>query len=115
LCEDFFKNKKKTILNLLWAPKNTHVGSALQGHLEQEMTVCHWPTIVIGSGGESYIVSHFVQSIFSGSWVGMWEKLNSVRWMLNIERWLLLMKNAHTIFSQHNISFVLGHSQPVGT
>ncbi len=46
-----------------------------------EMTVSHWPNIVVGSGGESYIVSHFVQSIFSGSWVGMREKLNSVRWM----------------------------------
>jgi hypothetical protein len=33
------------------------------------MTVSHWPTTLIGPGGESEIVSHFVESIFSGSWV----------------------------------------------
>ncbi len=38
------------------------------------MTVSHWPTTLIGPGGESEIVSHFVESIFSGSWVGKGEK-----------------------------------------
>jgi hypothetical protein len=36
------------------------------------MIVSHWPTIMIGAGGESEVVSHFVDSIFSSSWMGGW-------------------------------------------
>ncbi len=36
--------------------------------------VSHWSIMIIDVGGESLIVSHFVESIFSGSWVGIEEK-----------------------------------------
>jgi hypothetical protein len=43
--------------------------------------VYHWPTTMIGPNGESKIAFHFVQSIFSSSWVGMGEKLNNAHWI----------------------------------
>jgi hypothetical protein len=51
---------QKSTLHLLLARKTAHVHSTLQEHLEQEMTVSqqqmalsHWPTTMIGLGGES--------------------------------------------------------------
>jgi len=40
----------KNIAKLLWAGKYVNVRSALQ---EQEMTLSHWPTKIVGGGDES--------------------------------------------------------------
>jgi hypothetical protein len=46
-----------------------------------EMTVSLWPSTMIGPCGESKIVSHLLQFMFSGSWLGKGDKLNRAHWM----------------------------------
>jgi hypothetical protein len=55
------------------------------------MTISHCPTTIIGSGGETCMVFHFVQSVLRGSWLGMGGETKQWRLdVLNIDRELPL-------------------------
>jgi len=76
----------KNTLKLLEACKSAHgtTRAPVAGNdCFAAITVSHWPTTMTAPGGESYIVSHFIHSIFSGSCVEIEEKLNCAHWVLS--------------------------------
>jgi hypothetical protein len=60
------------------------------------MIVSHWPTKMIGPGGESYIVSHLTQSIFSGWGLGGGEMKQCTLDVVKTDRGLMQLGNALT-------------------